>query len=42
MFEELDALWRSQTIKPSFELAHVVLALFMFEENKDGIGKGFN
>ncbi|MFX0003272.1 MAG: DUF4443 domain-containing protein [Candidatus Hodarchaeota archaeon] len=39
MFEELDALWRSPTIKPSFELAHVVLALFMFEENKDGIGR---
>ena len=39
MFEELDALWRSQTIKPSFELVHVVLALFMFEENKEGIGR---
>jgi len=39
MFEELDALWRSSTIKPSFELVHVVLALFMFEENKEGIGR---
>jgi hypothetical protein len=39
MFEELDALWRSSTIKPSFELVHVILALFMFEENKGGIGR---
>jgi len=39
MFEELDALWHSPTIKPSFELVHVILALFMFDENKDGIGR---
>jgi hypothetical protein len=39
MFEELDPLWRSPTIKPSFELVHVILALFLFEENKEGIGR---
>lgn len=39
MFEELDTLWRSPTIKPSFELVHVILALFIFEENKEGIGR---
>ncbi|MFX0076378.1 MAG: DUF4443 domain-containing protein [Candidatus Hermodarchaeota archaeon] len=39
MFDELDPLWRSPTIKPSFELVHVILALFLFEENKEGIGR---
>ncbi|MFW9819603.1 MAG: DUF4443 domain-containing protein [Candidatus Thorarchaeota archaeon] len=39
MFEELDPLWSSPTIKPSFELVHVILALFLFEENKEGIGR---
>jgi len=39
MFEELDPLWHSPTIKPSFELVHVILALFIFEENKEGIGR---
>ncbi len=39
MFEELDPLWRSPTIKPSFELVHVILALYLFEENKEGIGR---
>jgi hypothetical protein len=39
MFEELDPLWRSPTIKPSFELVHVILALLLFEENKEGIGR---
>jgi hypothetical protein len=39
MFEELDSLWRSPTIKPSFELVHVILALYIFEENKEGIGR---
>ncbi len=39
MFEELDTLWRSPTIKPSFELVHVILALILFEENKEGIGR---
>lgn len=39
MFEELNPLWRSPTIKPSFELVHVILALFLFKENKEGIGR---
>jgi hypothetical protein len=39
MFEELDILFESATIKPSFEKVHVILALFLFEENKDGIGR---
>ncbi len=39
MFEELDTLFQSPTIKPSFEKVHVILALFIFEENKDGIGR---
>ncbi len=39
MFEELDTLFKSPTIKPSFEKVHVILALFIFEENKDGIGR---
>lgn len=39
MFEELDTLFESPTIKPSFEIVHVILALFIFEENKEGIGR---
>ncbi|MFW9999178.1 MAG: DUF4443 domain-containing protein [Candidatus Hodarchaeota archaeon] len=39
MFEELDSLFQSPTIKPSFEIVHVILALFIFEENKEGIGR---
>ncbi|MFX1601641.1 MAG: DUF4443 domain-containing protein, partial [Promethearchaeota archaeon] len=39
MFEELDPLWRSPTIKPSFELVHVILAIFIFEESKEGMGR---
>ena len=39
MFDELDTLFQSPTIKPSFEKVHVILALFIFEEYKDGIGR---
>ncbi len=39
MFEELDTLFQSPTIKPSFTKAHVILALFIFEENRQGIGR---
>ncbi|MFX1417994.1 MAG: DUF4443 domain-containing protein [Promethearchaeota archaeon] len=39
MFEELNSLFESPTIKPSFEKVHVILALFIFEENEDGIGR---
>lgn len=39
MFHELDSLFKSPTIKPSFEKVHIILALFIFEENEDGIGR---
>ncbi len=40
MFEELDDLFYSSTIKPIFELVHVILALYIFSENyPDGIGR---
>ena len=39
MFEDLDPLFESSTIKPSFEKVHVILALFMFSENPEGIGR---
>jgi hypothetical protein len=39
MFEELEELFESSTIKPTFELVHVILALFLFGENPDGIGR---
>lgn len=39
MFEELDSLFESSTIKPSFERVHVILALFIFGENPEGIGR---
>ncbi|MFX1366226.1 MAG: DUF4443 domain-containing protein [Promethearchaeota archaeon] len=39
MLEELDTLFQSPTIKPSFEKVHVILALYLFEENQDGIGR---
>ncbi|MFX0035116.1 MAG: DUF4443 domain-containing protein [Candidatus Hermodarchaeota archaeon] len=39
IFEELNPLFDSPTIKPSFKKVHVVLALCVFEENKDGIGR---
>ena len=32
-------MFESPTIKPSFEKVHVILALFIFDENKDGIGR---
>ena len=39
IFEELDNLFESATIKPTFEKVHVILALFIFGENKEGIGR---
>lgn len=40
MFEELDDLFYSSTIKPIFELVHVILALYIFSENyPEGIGR---
>jgi hypothetical protein len=39
MFEELDFLLDSPTIKPTFEKVHIILALFVFAENPKGIGR---
>ena len=39
MFEEIEPVFYSTTIKPSFEKVHVILALFIFGENKEGIGR---
>jgi hypothetical protein len=38
-FEELDTLLDSPTIRPAFERVHIILALFIFDENRDGIGR---
>lgn len=38
-FEELDELFLSPTIKPTFERVHVILALYMFDENREGMGR---
>lgn len=37
--EELDILFKSPTIKPSFEDVHVILALYIFEKHPEGIGR---
>ncbi len=39
MFEELKELFKSSTIQPTFELVHIILALFLFGENPEGIGR---
>ena len=39
MFEEIEPVFYSTTIKPSFERVHVILALFIFGDNKEGIGR---
>jgi len=39
MYEELEVLFESSTIKPSFEEVHVILSLFIFDENREGIGR---
>ena len=36
---ELEPLFESRTIKPTFEYVHVLLSLFIFGENLDGIGR---
>lgn len=36
---ELESLFKSPTIKPTFEYVHVLLSLFIFEENQKGIGR---
>ncbi|MFX1479577.1 MAG: DUF4443 domain-containing protein [Promethearchaeota archaeon] len=39
MLEELETLFQSSTIRPSFEKVHIILALFIFDENPEGIGR---
>ena len=39
MFHELRDLFESPTIKPAYEYVHVILALFIFGDNEDGIGR---
>ena len=39
MLEELNALFESDTIKPTFEQVHIILALFLFEQNPEGLGR---
>ena len=36
---ELDILFESPTIKPTFDYVHVILSLFLFGENLEGIGR---
>ncbi|MFX1274161.1 MAG: DUF4443 domain-containing protein [Promethearchaeota archaeon] len=40
MFEELDDLFDSATIKPSFDYIHIILAIYLFGELKDQEGMG--
>ncbi|MFW9898639.1 MAG: DUF4443 domain-containing protein [Candidatus Thorarchaeota archaeon] len=39
MLDELEELFESETIKPTYDYVHVILALFIFEENPNGIGR---
>ena len=39
MFKELDDLFQSSTIKPTYMKVHAILALFIFGENLKGIGR---
>lgn len=36
---ELEKLFESRTIKPTFEYVHVLLSLYIFGENSEGIGR---
>jgi len=37
--KKLEPLFESETIKPTFNYVHVILALFLFEQNPKGIGR---
>lgn len=39
LIEELDRLFISETIKPTFEIIHAILALYLFEQHQDGLGR---
>jgi len=38
-FTEIEGLFESATIKPTFEYIHIILALYLFEKEKGGIGR---
>lgn len=38
-FKELDVLFESPTIKPSFDYVHVILAILTFGDNPKGLGR---
>ncbi len=39
MLNELDALFYSETIKPTFDYVHIILALYIFGANPKGVGR---
>ncbi|MBY9007716.1 MAG: hypothetical protein KGD63_13300 [Candidatus Lokiarchaeota archaeon] len=39
MLDRLNELFKSSTIKPTFDIVHIVLALFIFGKNPEGIGR---
>ena len=39
MLEELDDLFESSTIRPTFSYVHIILALYIFEKHPEGIGR---
>ena len=39
VLKQLDPMFESGTIKPAFKVAHIILALLIFEENPKGIGR---
>jgi len=39
MLNELDALFYSETIKPTFDYVHIILALYIFGVNPKGVGR---
>ncbi|TFF96335.1 MAG: hypothetical protein EU544_00875 [Promethearchaeota archaeon] len=39
MLEFLDEMFDSETIKPSFEYVHIVLALYIFGKQEEGMGR---
>jgi len=39
IFDELDDLFESKTIKPSFEYVHIILSLYIFGKHPRGIGR---
>jgi hypothetical protein len=36
---ELDLLFESETIKPTFDIVHIILSLYLFDKNPEGLGR---